>query len=181
MGILTKLFNRKESAVNNRDQDPPLRTEESVKKENWIGVDLDGTLAYFDTWRGMNHIGKPIEPMMARVKDWIKDGYTVKIVTARASVEGGIEPVKKWLAKHKLPDLEVVAGKDFYMLELWDDRSVQVIHNMGKPVISPSVLSLPKAPLLETKPNKKIAERSIEQGHTPKRRETHPTTAQIEE
>ena len=29
----------------------------------WIGVDLDGTLAFYDMWRGMEHIGKPIPAM----------------------------------------------------------------------------------------------------------------------
>jgi hypothetical protein len=118
-------------------------------EEVWIGVDLDGTLAYFDSWQGLEHIGKPVPTMEKRVLHWIEQGHKVKILTARASLPGGIPPVERWLKKHKFPPLEVTNAKDFYMLELWDDRAVQVIPNMGKPVISPSVLSLPRAPLLE--------------------------------
>jgi hypothetical protein len=28
----------------------------------WIGVDLDGTLAHYDGWKGIDHIGEPIKP-----------------------------------------------------------------------------------------------------------------------
>lgn len=34
----------------------------------WIGVDLDGTLAHYDSWRGVDHIGAPVIPMLDRVK-----------------------------------------------------------------------------------------------------------------
>ena len=47
----------------------------------WIGVDLDGTLAQADPWQGFEHIGKPIPNMMKRVKIWLELGYRVKIVT----------------------------------------------------------------------------------------------------
>jgi hypothetical protein len=33
-----------------------------------------------------------------------------------------------------LPDLEVTNAKDMDMIELWDDRAVQVIPNTGNPV-----------------------------------------------
>lgn len=101
----------------------------------WIGVDLDGTLAEDGPWVDANHIGQPVEPMMNRVKEWIARGITVKIVTARAGVPNGIPPVKAWLEKQGLPDLEVTNQKDFNMIELWDDRAVQVIPNTGKPVL----------------------------------------------
>lgn len=49
----------------------------------WIGVDLNGTLALYTTG-DYRTIGDPIEPMVARVKQWIKDGHEVRIFTARA-------------------------------------------------------------------------------------------------
>ncbi|WOO40920.1 hypothetical protein [Rubellicoccus peritrichatus] len=115
----------------------------------WIGVDLDGTLARFSTWRGFGHIGKPIKSMMERVRNWQKEGYKVKIFTARASIPDAIPPVEKWLKKHKLAGLEVTNRKDFFMVELWDDRCIQVVTNSGKPIRSPSVMARPKVPLLE--------------------------------
>lgn len=113
----------------------------------WIGVDLDGTLARHDLWISKHHIGKPVAPMMKRVKMWINQGIRVKIVTARASDPEGIAPVKHWLKKQGLPDLEVTNEKDFSMIELWDDRAIQVIPNTGKPVLNGTLANHPKAPV----------------------------------
>ena len=99
---------------------------EFPKDGPWIGVDLDGTLAKHDLWISKHHIGKPVPQMMKRVKMWIDRGIRVKIVTARASEADGIPPVKSWLKKQGLPELEVTNQKDFSMIELWDDRAVQV-------------------------------------------------------
>ena len=99
----------------------------------WRGVDLDGTLAHYDEWEGEQNIGDPIPAMMKRVKQWIAEGETVKIMTARACTPLGTKYVKKWLAKHGLGDLEVTNVKDYHMTELWDDRAVEVIKNTGEP------------------------------------------------
>ena len=39
--------------------------------QGWVGVDLDGTLATYDEWRGIEHVGEPIAPMVERVKRWL--------------------------------------------------------------------------------------------------------------
>ena len=140
-------------------QNRPSSSDNSSRPQNkaqsgWIGVDLDGTLAECTKWKGLDHIGKPIPLMKKRVLEWIEAKYTVKIVTARASVPKGIPPVKAWLAKNDFPDLEVTNQKDFNMIELWDDRAIQVITNTGKPVIRPSLTSNPQSPfLIEEKAN----------------------------
>ena len=103
------------------------------KKKGWIGVDLDGTLAYYDGWYGPAHIGAPIPEMLERVKKWLDEGQEVRIFTARASVPEYVPFVSSWLEKHGLPDLQVTNVKDFAMISLWDDRCVQVITNRGKP------------------------------------------------
>ena len=101
----------------------------------WIGVDLDGTLAReLPDSQDADAIGEPIEPMMQRVRQWLADGQAVKIFTARASVPRQIELVKQWLEENGLPDLEVTNAKDFRMIELWDDRAVQVARNSGQPL-----------------------------------------------
>jgi hypothetical protein len=100
----------------------------------WIGVDLDGTLARdLGSARG-DEIGSPIEPMLARVQKWIAEGRTVKIFTARASSPRQVAAIKEWLASCGLPDLEVTNVKDRHMIELWDDRCVQVTTNLGEPI-----------------------------------------------
>ncbi len=98
-------------------------------------MDLDGTLAFYDEWRGPDHIGEPIPEMMDRVKRWISEGRTVKLFTARASIPHLIPPVRTWLDRHGLKGMEITCVKDFFMLELWDDRCVQVVPNTGKPVV----------------------------------------------
>lgn len=128
-----------EAAAKNRTDNP----------HKWIAVDLDGTLAQYSEWKGIRHIGAPVPLMLERVKLWVESGHNVKILTARASVPEGVAPVKKWLQKHGLPDLEVTNAKDFNMLEVWDDRAVQVIRNTGKPIIRHRANSIPKAPLLK--------------------------------
>jgi hypothetical protein len=105
----------------------------------WIGVDLDGTLA-IDTGRqlwdseGRPRIGRPVDEMVARIKGWVADGCTVKIFTARASSPAQVAGIRVWLAACGLPDLEITNVKDLNMVELWDDRCVQVAPNTGRPL-----------------------------------------------
>lgn len=103
----------------------------------WIGVDLDGTLAFYDHWRGIDHIGDPIPAMITRIRTWLAEGKVVKIFTARVSTadeeekRAVIQHIHAWLQRHGLPPLEVTNVKDFGMIELWDDRAMQVIPNSG--------------------------------------------------
>jgi len=99
--------------------------------EAWIGVDLDGTLAYYDGWKGHEHIGEILEPMEYRIRYWLKHGTKVKIFTARASVPEHKAVVEKWLEEHDLGGLEVTNVKDYGCLEIWDDRAVQIEFNTG--------------------------------------------------
>ena len=46
-------------------------------------IDLDGTLARYDGWKGIEHIGDPIPVMYARVRDWIRSGEKCYLFTAR--------------------------------------------------------------------------------------------------
>lgn len=108
-----------------------------MSKRGWIGVDLDGTLAHYDKWQGPHHIGPPIPRMLERVNDWLALGLTVKIFTARAGDPICIPYIKIWLEQNGLPDLEITATKDFKMIQLWDDRCVQVEPNTGLPIARP--------------------------------------------
>jgi len=102
--------------------------------DEWIGVDLDGTLAEYNDWIDIKHIGKPIPLMIERVKGWIAEGKKVKIFTARVTYgQEAIRYIHEWLAAQGLPMLEVTNIKDFNMVELWDDRCVSVITNVGIP------------------------------------------------
>jgi hypothetical protein len=100
----------------------------------WIGVDLDGTLATWYDGQGQA-IGLVIEPMRNLILDWIKeDECDVKIFTARvAQYESDwiMYDVQNWLQNNGMPRLEVTNIKDQYMVELYDDRAVQVEFNTG--------------------------------------------------
>jgi hypothetical protein len=106
--------------------------DKGMMMSGWIGVDLDGTLARYDGGQGVGHIGAPIEPMIARVREWLSQGHEVRIFTARAQFAEQIPPVEAWCKKHLGVQLPVTCAKDFGMIELWDDRCVQVVTNTGR-------------------------------------------------
>ena len=102
--------------------------------KEWYGVDLDGTLAHYDDFKGVGIIGEPIDLMVKRVKRWLAEGKDVKVFTARvAGPDAGIErrAIEKWCQRHIGQTLDVVCCKDYRMVEFWDDRAVQVCPNTG--------------------------------------------------
>lgn len=105
----------------------------STKAYGWLGVDLDGTLAEYDYFRGKTVIGKPIAPMVEKVKEELSRGRTVKIFTARADGDGKdvIAAIQAWCKEHLGQELPVTNRKDPEMTELWDDRAREVIPNTG--------------------------------------------------
>lgn len=104
----------------------------------WIGVDLDCTLAYYEKGQGVKSVGPVIEPMKRRVLDWLSQGKTLKIFTARVSIPADADQqrqlITEWLLSNGLPALEITCIKDTKMVQFWDDRAVQVIPNTGEPV-----------------------------------------------
>ncbi len=111
----------------------------SERLQPWIGVDLDGTLAEYEKFVHHTHIGKPIPLMVERVKGWLQEGKIVKIFTARVSPghsESELKEVKEaidvWTFLVFGQILPVTCNKDYEMVELWDDRAVQVEPNTGR-------------------------------------------------
>lgn len=105
-----------------------------MNTQGWIGVDLDGTLAHYEKWDGQ--IGVPIVPMLDRVKAWIAAGIEVRIFTARVSGEPDAaveqrERIAAWCIEHLGSELPITCRKDYAMVELWDDRAVQIVPNTG--------------------------------------------------
>ena len=56
-----------------------------VEGKGWYGFDLDGTLAKYDGWKGIDHIGEPVKPMVELIKRMHDEGKVVKIMTARVA------------------------------------------------------------------------------------------------
>ncbi len=114
------------------DQD--LANESSLPQlpKAWIGVDLDGTLAYYDNNSSIEKVGPPIPDMLALVKKMINNNIRVKIFTARATDPKQLPLIRKWLKTNTLPELEITNIKDYYMIKLYDDRCIQVEKNTGR-------------------------------------------------
>lgn len=106
-------------------------------REEWVAVDLDGTLAEHDGWQGIEHIGKPIPAMVARVLRWRAAGRIVVIFTARISdpnphiAELAKHYVEQWCQEHLGEVLPVTNVKHREFVEMWDDRAVSVEKNTG--------------------------------------------------
>lgn len=98
----------------------------------WIGVDLDGTLAEYGGWKGPDHIGEPVPAMAFRVRKWLADDRDVRIFTARAAHVDFLPVIEAWCERHFGKVLPITATKDFAMIELWDDRAIQVEANTGR-------------------------------------------------
>lgn len=106
----------------------------------WLGVDLDGTLAYYDGWHGPAHIGAPVPAMHALVVQWLRVGRDVRIFTARVNTQQQsiIEAqharaaIQAWCEEHFGRVLPITCQKDMAMDCLYDDRCVQVEANTGR-------------------------------------------------
>lgn len=106
-----------------------------------IAIDLDGTLAYYDTFKGEDHVGHPIPGMVDFVLDLINSGEKVVIFTARAYSVTGKATVLKWLQENGIPPLEVTNTKKKEFKVIIDDRAIQVDRNSGSPTVSNTALS----------------------------------------
>lgn len=120
-----------------------------MKAGGWYGVDLDGTLAHYDQFRGTSHIGEPIGPMVDHVKQMLAQGKDVRVFTARVSpitisgrgrdqaemeaeLTSSITAIYHWCVKHIGQPLAITCTKDYQMISLFDDRCIQIIPNTGK-------------------------------------------------
>lgn len=108
-----------------------------------IAVDLDGTLAHYDGWKGVTHIGRPIESVVAAMKEAKEDGADIWIFTARVSSEEdghhAAHYILDWLKMIDFVADGITAIKHKFFTEFWDDRAIQVIRNTGEFVIHPEV------------------------------------------
>lgn len=100
-----------------------------------IAVDLDGTLAEYHGWQGVEHIGNPVPAMVAKVKKAHAEGKEIWIFTARVSDPSeapiAMEVITKWCKEHFIPYIGITSNKKKIFKEFWDDRAVQVVPNTG--------------------------------------------------
>lgn len=111
------------------------KVKPAEKPTGWTGIDLDGSLATYDGWKGPEHIGKPIPMMVDRVKRMLSQGHDVRVFTARVAddPDGSVEKrIGDWTEKHVGTRLPVTNVKDQHMTSLYDDRAIQVQRNHGR-------------------------------------------------
>lgn len=107
-----------------------------------IACDFDMTLAEYDHWRGINHLGAPVPEMLEKVQDALERGDEVWIFTARVapksnSFEDCVAATKsilllaEWCQKYIGELLPITHEKNPRFTEIWDDRVRQVVPNQG--------------------------------------------------
>lgn len=80
--------------------------------KGWYGFDLDGTLAKYDGWKGFDHIGEPVKPMVDLIKRMHDEGKVVKILTARVPPRANME----YKVREKCAPPDYVSTADFSCL-----------------------------------------------------------------
>ena len=106
-------------------------------------VDLDGTLAHYETFLGPTVIGEPVPKMLQKVKDWLSFGDEVCIFTTRMGPASEFCPegtkdqiakaIKEWCVKHIGQELPVTGEKGFFDVG-YDDNICRIIKNTGMTV-----------------------------------------------
>jgi hypothetical protein len=113
---------------------PGPKKREPVTRKTRVCLDLDGVLAQYDKWRGIEHIGDPIPGALKFTKDLAKFAEVV-IFSSRCAQElsegSRITPgqlrvhVIEWLEKHKFPYSDVYIGQGKPRASAFiDDRAV---------------------------------------------------------
>lgn len=97
-----------------------------------ICVDIDGVLAQYEQWRGVDHFGD-VMPGAKQFLERLRDEYEIVIFTCRCTkgMSGREEPhllanrVREWLEKNELPydDIYVGQGKPIASYYI-DDRGI---------------------------------------------------------
>lgn len=103
------------------------------KRPPEIAFDLDGTLAKYDRWRGLCHIGEPVPAMLTVLRQHLARGDTCVIFTARVfDRPEAAAPIHAWLESLGIPRLEVTCMKRPSMRLFYDDKAAAVKINEGE-------------------------------------------------
>lgn len=118
------------------------QSEEEIVAGDVVAFDLDGTLAFYNGYKGPEHIGDPIPKAIALAKEYLEKGVRVVIFTARVGSENQAANdvsrsyVEEWTVQHVGQKLEVTAQKSPMFKLIYDDRARQVVENLGLVVTS---------------------------------------------
>ncbi len=107
------------------------RAASTARTRPRVCVDLDGVLARYDGWRGVEHFGEPLPGAIEFTRD-LMEWADVIIFTSRLRADGGKKPlhereklVRQWLDEHGFRYAEVYAGQGKPTASAYiDDRAV---------------------------------------------------------
>ena len=101
-----------------------------MSDQKYVCIDLDGTIAHYEEWKGETHFGKPVEGVQEALKQISYGGWKIIIFTTRANKK----LVAEYLQSHSIvfdainenPDqpLNAVGGKPYADAYI-DDRGIQ--------------------------------------------------------
>ena len=118
----TSKLPKKRSARTRKLVEAPEAKKPPAKRKYRVCVDLDGVLAKYDGWKGLDHIGSPVPGAVEFAKELDKIAEIV-IFTSRCSTEmleaasskvtiGNLRiRIIEWLEKHKIPFSDVYVGQ----------------------------------------------------------------------
>ena len=115
--------------------DEEKRLKRLIKERTYriIAVDIDGTLARSNGWKGYKHIGDPDERIARIIRREKEKGSYIIVHTCRVSTADNrvyppaITIVNNWLKKHKIKvdEIWLGVGKPFANL-YFDDSAVNI-------------------------------------------------------
>ena len=118
-------------------------------KQIKIAVDLDDTLAEYDGWRGLNHIGDPQNGAKQFMEQLREAGHYLIIYTTRTNasvnrpededalglnntIDRQTAPIAAWMEQHQIPYDEIYADEGKPLANAFvDDRVVQHQQELG--------------------------------------------------
>lgn len=112
-------------------------------------IDLDGVLAYFDRWKGADHIGDPIPTGVSLVRKLVGRGFRIIIYSCRlnGSLEGcdyvkSYNLIREWLNRYRILYDKIAVQSDGkpYADVYIDDRNVYFLQNSSDMSIVDSIV-----------------------------------------
>ena len=116
-----------------------------------VAVDLDGCLAYYDGWRGPDHIGPPIHSMALVCHKLHERGFRIVLNTCRLNktnnrehsvdTDQSLSTIRDWLNDNGLSFVAISLdeGKPFAHVYV-DDRAVSFNENLSGGVLLDAIL-----------------------------------------
>ena len=84
-----------------------------------ICLDFDGVIhSYASGWQGADVVSDPpVNGAINAIYQYLADGFTIAIYSARSNQDGGINAMRRWLREHDTRPDETPANQESYPLD----------------------------------------------------------------